>query len=587
VDERTTKNMLSKRSIARAFSTVASLALLSACGAAYEPDGSLDSDQSEALGSVEQGLSAACGGDDSNGLIADLAVAIANELGRWDVNTDFTVVNGKLELSATGNLHCGAGCGNITALLRLQDDASSIIPNHLPATYRSKLTSWHNAQKTSLNSLVTQMLNVEKGTFRIRSLSSNKYIVPSSTRSGAALQQSNQYNSSAASEWRVVLKGTSHQLINVQSGLCADLASNTTAYPTSLVQRACNGSATQAFRFSQTMDGFFIRPANAPGAGDATRTLGISNGSTANGAPLVQLEFTPDLTHQRFVFEPIGSGSAEALISLARAVYTIKAQHSGMYIGVSSGSLGDGATVVQQAYVSTDDRFHWYLTPMGASRNQLINRRTGSCLDLADPNGSTSKLVQRRCSTAESQHFYFNPTGDGAHVLWTIHSKTVDVPKGSTSSGAQLAQGGTTWQPYNKLWFEPVIAGEPNRLSFDRTEVGAGPCGDYRWYDVTQPNGRPLDDPAGTFVQLIFAGGKRTATGADTNPFIAQKVSGDQIAIDPTYGLNEDSASSSGSCSATCTKISSTSVAGQCCSCNGATKKFAKSSWNAMTYLCR
>jgi hypothetical protein len=49
---------------------------------------------------------AACGGDDSNALSAALAVAIGNELGRWDVNTDFAIVGSKLELSATGKLHC-------------------------------------------------------------------------------------------------------------------------------------------------------------------------------------------------------------------------------------------------------------------------------------------------------------------------------------------------------------------------------------------------------------------------------------------------------------------------------------------------
>ena len=102
-----------------------SLALVIGCGSgdldSFE-DGTEDLDEADFdavsdLGEAEQALSASCGGDDSNSLAASLAVAIANELGRWDVNTDFAVVNGKLELSATGLLHCGSNCKNITALL--------------------------------------------------------------------------------------------------------------------------------------------------------------------------------------------------------------------------------------------------------------------------------------------------------------------------------------------------------------------------------------------------------------------------------------------------------------------------------------
>jgi hypothetical protein len=573
----------------RTLQAITSAALLAACGADYDMSGPLDADAGEAIGSVEQGLSAQCGGDDSNALVASLAVATANELGRWDVNTDFTVKNGKLELSATGSLHCGTACGNITALLRLQDDASSVITNHSPSTYRSKLTSWYGAQKGKLDNLVVNtMLNVDKGVYRIKSASSGKYVVPAngSRSSGAALQQSNAFNTSTASQWRVVLKGAAHQLVNVQSGLCADLSSNTTSFPTSLVQRACSSSATQRFNFSVTdKNDYYIRPGNAPGAGDATRALMVANASISNGAAIVQHEFRPSFAHEHFLFEPVGT-PPQPLLALARAVYTIKAGHSGMNIGVSSGSLADGASVVQQAYAASDDRFHWYLTPLGGMGYQLINRRTGSCLDLQDANSSTSRIVQRRCSTSASQNFYFNATGEGSHVLWTSKGVTVDVPNGSQSSGAQLVQGSKAWQPYNKLTFEPITAGEPHRLTFDRAVPG-GPCGDYYWYDVAQPNGEPLDDPASTYVQLIFAGGKQTPTGSDANPFIAQQVSGNQVAIDPTYGLNDNGSTSSGSCTASCAKVSKQNVAGQCCSCAGVTKKFVKAAWNAQTFVCQ
>ena len=35
------------------------------------------------------------------------------------------------------------------------------------------------------------------------------------------------------------------------------------------------------------------------------------------------------------------------------------------------------------------------------------------------------------------------------------------------------------------------------------------------------------------------------------------------------------------------TKVSTTTVAGQCCSCGGVNKLFAKATFNANTYLCQ
>jgi hypothetical protein len=73
-----------------------------------------------------------------------------------------------------------------------------------------------------------------------------------------------------------------------------------------------------------------------------------------------------------------------------------------------------------------------------------------------------------------------------------------------------------------------------------------------------------------------------------TNPYINfQNLGNGNISIDPTYGLDDDGTNTTGSCTAACTKISLTNYAGACCSCGGATKKFAKSPYNAITYLCQ
>src|SRR5262245_33605337 len=162
--------MFSTRRIAAPL-LIASLASLAGCGSEdfQDFDDYAVDDEGFELGQSEEALSAQCGGDDSNQLAAGLAVAIASELGRWNVNTDFVVSNGKLELSATGKLVCGSGCAKTTALLRMQDDASSTVKNHIPATYRSKLVGWYNDQLAALENKVDTMLDIDQGIFRIRS----------------------------------------------------------------------------------------------------------------------------------------------------------------------------------------------------------------------------------------------------------------------------------------------------------------------------------------------------------------------------------------------------------------------------------
>jgi hypothetical protein len=540
------------------------------------------------LGQAEQGLASYCGGDDTNMLSAGLAVAIGTELGRWDVNTDFAVVNGKVELSATGKLRCGstgASCPKTTALLRLQDDAAIAVPNHSPSGYRTKLTGWYNTQKTVLTNKVNELLNVDEGTFRIRSLLSGKYVVPAagSTTSGAALQQSDQYTGTTAAQWMVHLRGTQRQIKNVKSGQCMDLQTDVNGQ-TGIVQRPCSGSATQDFRIGVLGPGEYTLRSRHNLAFQPV------NSSTSNNTNIVQ-NTVRGVTAEKFAIERYGSGPHRDFLEVITAVYSLKVAHTGMGFAVQSSSTSDNVPVVQLPYVASDDRFHWYVTQLGSytfpngfvqNTYQMMNRSTGKCLDL---NGT--QMVQRTCNTGYSQRFGFTPTGNLRNVLYTYNGKTVDVAGGSTASGAAVREGSSnTWQTYNMWAFDPIIAIEPHRLTFSYTS-NDGPCGKYYWYNIKQPNGNSLAKPGNSWLQLIFAGGKQSAGGLDVNPHIAQRVSGDMVAIDPVYGLDGSGTTSTGSCTASCVSISTGSLAGSCCACKGLTKKFVRTSWSPLTYMCQ
>jgi hypothetical protein len=118
---------------------------------------------------------------------------------------------------------------------------------------------------------------------------------------------------------------------------------------------------------------------------------------------------------------------------------------------------------------------------------------------------------------------------------------------------------------------------EEHQLTFQSASKGS--CDTNFFFKATTPTGTALKYPAQLKNKLIWVD--------QQNPYVAFQSVGDVVSIDPTYGLNEDSTNSAGSCTAACTKITTTNVAGACCSCNGATKKFVKSAWNASTFLCQ
>jgi hypothetical protein len=107
----------------------------------------------------------------------------------------------------------------------------------------------------------------------------------------------------------------------------------------------------------------------------------------------------------------------------------------------------------------------------------------------------------------------------------------------------------------------------------------AGGCDMNFTFSAKGTNGQPLQYINQLKNELKFAD--------SANPYINFTHLGNgNISIDPTYGLDDTGTSSTGSCSAACTKISTTSVAGGCCSCGGLTKKYTKAAWNAATFLC-
>lgn len=117
----------------------------------------------------------------------------------------------------------------------------------------------------------------------------------------------------------------------------------------------------------------------------------------------------------------------------------------------------------------------------------------------------------------------------------------------------------------------------PHELTFVEQHDGA--CGVIVSFHATTPSGEPMANAEDLAGELIFA-------GHPENRFLDFTANDAIVSIDPMYGLSDSGSTSAGSCSATCTKMSSTNISGTCCSCNGDTGTYQRSYWNPSTYIC-
>jgi hypothetical protein len=119
---------------------------------------------------------------------------------------------------------------------------------------------------------------------------------------------------------------------------------------------------------------------------------------------------------------------------------------------------------------------------------------------------------------------------------------------------------------------------ETHKLTLSSSAPGS--CDMDYWFLAKKTTGAALTKPAQLANKLLFA-------GYPDNQFLQFRSVGEKVGIDPTGGLNEGGTTTSGACSAVCTRISSTSLAGKCCSCNGVNTTFKRSAWSATTFQCK
>jgi hypothetical protein len=294
-------------------------ALFTACGGAEMNDGSQLSngdyaDSDEMLSNFDEVQEEVTVCDDSQydhwKYLSGLAVAAANELGRWDASKDFykenTNINPRILLSSTGLARCNpTGCPNVSAILQMQNTETGAVPRHDPMLLRQYMVTYFTRQVnnggTAPNHTLTFLKNEPdlcglryyftvgggtststtgvSGTSELKATSAYKCmdIVANSASDGAQVQQ---YSCSGGSnqKFTVEASGSSYRLKANNSGKCLGVANNATNDGALLEQRTCGANNSQLFNLTSKGNGAFEFKNVQSG-----KCIDIQGGGTADG----------------------------------------------------------------------------------------------------------------------------------------------------------------------------------------------------------------------------------------------------------------------------------------------------------------
>lgn len=372
-------------------------ALLTACGGAEMNDGSqLSSDDNAAsdemmsnFDEVQQEVTAC---DDTQydhwKYLSGLAVAAANELGRWDAGKDFykenTNTNPRILLSPAGLARCNpTGCPNVSAILQLQNTETSTLPRHDPLLLRQYMVTYFQRQLGSPAPAHTlTFLKKEDDLCGLRYY----YTVGGGTTTSTT-----------------GLTGTS-ELKPTSAYKCMDIVGVSGNDGAQVQQYSCNGASNQKYTIEASGTAFRLK------ANNSGKCLGVVNSATNDGALLEQRTCGAN-TSQLFNMNSKGNGT-----------YEVKNVNSGKCVDIQSGGTGDG----QKAQLYT----------CRGTANQTI-QATGFT------SGGTTTTSSVVPSTLQSQ-IKFAGDVDNKYLMFKSDATTVSIdPMGTVVDGGSSTSSGS------------------------------------------------------------------------------------------------------------------------------------------------
>lgn len=129
---------------------------------------------------------------------------------------------------------------------------------------------------------------------------------------------------------------------------------------------------------------------------------------------------------------------------------TFTARHSGLRLDTSG-------SAVNQATASAAESQHWQLRAKPGGYVEVINRATGSCLDVSGGSAANgASVLQWRCHGGVNQQWTVRTIDETVSLVNRSSGKCLDIPSGSTTSGTRLIQW-TCSGSANQRWLQASV----------------------------------------------------------------------------------------------------------------------------------
>ena len=277
---------------------------------------------------------------------------------------------------------------------------------------------------------------LEDGDYVITVKHSNKClsIVDGSTRNGANVVQK-PYWGCDDQKWHLKHLGYYgyYEITGTHSGKCLEVANSRTEDGVNVRQNEWEGTDNQKW-YLEPVSGeaghYAIKNKNS------NKCLDVAGASTDNGANVDQYEYK-NMDNEKWVLQPVDSYP-----SVIAEYYAISAKHSFNCLSIVDGSTRNGANVVQKPYwgYTTDQK--WELRPVGDGYFAIVCKRSNQCLSICD--GSTSNgasVVQKPYWGRTDQKWKLESAGGDYYKICNNRSyKCLDVAGASTHNEANVDQ---------------------------------------------------------------------------------------------------------------------------------------------------
>ena len=320
-----------------------------------------------------------------------------------------------------------------------------------------------------------------------------------------------------------------YNVVNVNSGLCADVSGWSTALGTKLDQWTCgNGQANQKWQFTPVGNGIYQVT-----SAFVASSWNVTGGGTTNGTPIQMWANGASNENWQAVYVSTDSNG--------NARYKFIAQNSGLCLDVPSASTTNGQQLDQFTCNGTNAQLFTLVqvnassgnpatptaaappaapTPDGSQWYTVSNVGNGLCTDVFDFGKSLGTILdQWACANGQAnQQWQFRPSGNGTYQ---VSSRSVamswNVTGGGTTNGTpiQLWSNGAS----NEQWQAVYLRTDGNGHNvYKFIAQNSGLCLDVP--GASSANGQQLDEFAsnGTNAQAFTLTPVTPAAGNPAQP---------------------------------------------------------------------